>query len=350
MPSLKHNRKMKSKRKGVRNMSNQNDFCSHPFILFIAPNKKWTVSTKDKVPLDMFMWKYHGRICGAKFHDDASLVSLSELIGLLGQPANYAYWLDSVDDGFVVVDIEPACPENIKNKLLRLPYVYGERSMSGKGYHLVVPITTEFDDCPELLTKPAIKEKHKWYEILTNHFVTFTGNIIQPAYDNASLKSLIDYLKPMQTISNRSDFHFEDLADVASIPGENSIVSQLMDVEPKTLESFYGDISRYEFAYACKLYSKTQTVINSIQTQHKHFSELNENQRHLLGYDERIPNHEYTLNEKAYFIYLVLSEKLEHRLKHETFRQNLPWLLYLAQEAIAKSITSEDEPENEVKD
>ena len=327
-------------------MQNQSDFYSHPFILTIANNQRWTVSTKDKVPLDMFMLIYHKRICGAKFHDEASLVSLPDLIGVLGRPENCAYWLDALEDNFVVVDVEPSCPEKIKNNLLRLPYIYGERSMSGKGYHLVVPITTEFDDCSELLTKPAIKEKHKWYEILTSHFVTFTGNIIQPAYDNVPLKSLIDYLKPMQTVSNRTDFHFEDLTNGKPIPGQDQIVRQMMDVKPKKLDEFYDDISRYEFAYACKLYANMQTIIQSIKKQHQDFSSFNEKQKENFGYDEKIINHEYTLNEKAYFIYLVLSENLEHRLKHETFRQNLPWLLYLAQEAIAKSTASNNDAAN----
>ena len=57
-------------------MSLYDDFRNNPFINSIAALEKWTVSTKDKVPIDIKLFMYQGRICGATHNDELSLASL----------------------------------------------------------------------------------------------------------------------------------------------------------------------------------------------------------------------------------------------------------------------------------
>ena len=96
------------------------------------------------------------------------------------EPRNAVYLLDAVTDGFCVIDVERSCPPKIREHLLRMPWVYGEVSMSEKGYHLVMPLPDDVDSWPDALATTALKEAHGWFEILISHWVTFTGEIILP--------------------------------------------------------------------------------------------------------------------------------------------------------------------------
>jgi len=156
-------------------------FSAMPFIQSISDNARWTVSTKTKMPIDMNRLIRTGEIVGAKFDNgNEPLITLTQLISALPNAANAAYKLNQSVDEFVVLDIEPKCPADIRDKLLTLPYKYCELSMSGSGFHLVFDKpNTQYQDI--LYGKPAVKEKHGWYEILLNHYVTFRGKVCQPS-------------------------------------------------------------------------------------------------------------------------------------------------------------------------
>ncbi|MFP3802932.1 hypothetical protein, partial [Paraburkholderia sp. SIMBA_027] len=46
--------------------------------------------------------------------------------------------------------------------------------MSGRGYHLVIPVPTNLHDFPVAVGKRVLREEHGWYELLFEHWVTFT--------------------------------------------------------------------------------------------------------------------------------------------------------------------------------
>lgn len=293
------------------------DFYRNPFIQQIAMNPKWTVSDSNKCPIDMHDWQYRGIVSGALAQGPPSLVNLNDLCKIIPSAANHAYYLDAMEDGFIVLDIEPKCPDDVKTELLKLDYVYGEYSMSGKGYHLVFPLPDYFKEYPVAQTKIVLKEEHRWYEILLAHYVTFTRNMLPPASGGKSLEPLFRKLCSEQKTVERTDIDVSSLKPDA-IPDYEVIMSVLRNCQyKKTQADFNDDPSTFEYGCAGFFHVRLCRVLET--------SVIRKNK------------HEYTDNEKAWILYQCLQEKLPPRAKHETERDGLPWLLYLCRELIAKS-------------
>lgn len=291
------------------------DFYSNEFIKQIANNERWTVSTSDKLPIDMYTFKYHHAVKGALFTDSKSLVTLPELVSLIPNAANHAYYLDSLLDKFVVLDIEPKCPDDIKQKLLKTPYIYGEVSMSGKGYHLIFPLPDCFKDYPIALKKKVMKEKHGYYEILLQHYVTFTRNLVSPAVGTEKFEPIFIDLASKQTETSRVDVNINELKP--EIPNEKHLHEILCHLDyKKTPADFYDDISKYEYGFMGFLYYNLKRQLNL----------------------DKYKNHTYTANERAWLLFTIAQDKIPYRPKHDEHRNNLPWLLYLASEIIAKDV------------
>src|SRR5690606_30995836 len=63
----------------------------------------------------------------------------------------------------------------IAEQLLALPEtIYSETSMSGHGYHLVTPLPENFRDHKEAVGRKVLRHEKGWYEILLEHWATFT--------------------------------------------------------------------------------------------------------------------------------------------------------------------------------
>lgn len=260
------------------------------------------------------------RIAGAQFTNEQSLVSLSQLCDELPTATNNAYYLDSLQDNIFVLDIEPKCPDDMKQELLKLPYDYGEISMSGKGYHLVFHLPDNFYNFPVATQKIVMKEEHGYYEILLNHWVTFTRNMIAPAPQDAAKN---DFEQFFANIASQQKEVIRDAIDVSELepddfPFKDDILGLLMR-QPyyKTVSDFNDDHSRFEYAFIGFLYYKLRCILNV----------------------SRIKNaHNYTDTEKAWMLYLVAKERLPYRSKHDESRDGLPWLLYTAREVIARTV------------
>lgn len=290
-------------------------FYHHPLIQELSHYKKWTVSTKDKIPVDMCVIRDYTQIKGAKYQDERSLVTLDEVLDIIPCAANHAFFLDCVDCNYVVLDIEPKCPDEIKKQLLNLNYIYGEISMSGKGYHLVFPLPKSYRDYPVLQTKKVLKEEHGFFEILLNHYVTFTRRMLPDATGKADFEDLFKSMAQVQKETIRNDsITFENANIEPDIPYRDELIAVLSRVTLK--KPFDGDYSRYEFSYAKKIYCTLQDIIKNIKP---------------------FKNIEYNATQKAWLIYIALKNILEYRPKHDTLRNNVPWLLFVAQEVIIKS-------------
>lgn len=316
------------------------EFRNHPFIKSIENNPKWTISDTKKMPLDMYILMTEDRIKGANFYDEKSLASLITVDDFFAKqhqiPANHAYYLDVMLDGFVVLDIEPTCPQAIKDKLLNTPYIYGEISLSGKGIHLVYPTPACFMDFPNAHQKPSIREEHKYYEILLNHFCTFTGNIIptpeNPTEDfNEIYKALATHVKD---ISKQREVDVEQLTTKPDTKFADKILELLFkaaeqynrkpDNFKKDKLPMENDMSRYEWAYISYLNWKLSSILAVSAIENEHI---------------------YTDEEQAYFLYTVITEVLPHRAKHDTYRttstgHKLPWLGYLVKDVLEKTDNS----------
>ena len=297
-------------------------FHKHPFIQTIKDTQKWTISTKDKMPIDFYRLIYQGSIEGAVFRDSVSLTDLETLHRYIPNAANYAFFLDARLDNFVVLDIEPKCPAKIRKKLMNMNFLYAETSMSGKGVHLVFPLPQVIYNYPDAETKPAFKEQHGYYEILLSHFVTFTGNLLpdQPS-DKESFEELFESMAKVQKPVIRSDINIDTLDMLPDYPQSEAILEKLLSYVPecpKTLEEFDYDNNRYEFSVVVWAYKMLNRILKMPSIQRA--GELN-----------------LTDTEKAYFLYHAAKEIIPERAKHYEYRDGLPWLWYLTREVMAKT-------------
>lgn len=297
-------------------------FANHPFVQSIAQNDRWTASTKTKMPIDMNRLRTKGIIIGASFADgNQPLVTLPELIETIPDATNAAYNLKQALDKFFIVDIEPECPADVRDELLRLPYTYGELSMSGRGFHLVFerpdPIPVKR---PELFSvKPAVKHPGGWFEFLFNHYVTFTGNAVVHTDPSAEigierLWEVFDEISENTKILTTAELTGE-IPDLEEIELGEFIVDLLSDNSNpyrKTVDDFNGDTSKYEFGIA-GFYNKR---LNSLLS--------------TTAYED----HDYTPEERTRLLYEIITRMTPYREKHETVRDGLPWLLYTAKRVV----------------
>lgn len=294
------------------------EFYAHPFIKSIADKEKWSVSDNTKRPIDMKAWIYEKRIYGARMDDTVNpCVSLSRLCSTIPDAANHAYYLNAIADKFVVLDIEPKCPEDIKQNLLNTGYIYGEISLSGQGFHLVHPLPDCFYEYPVLKKKIVMKESHGYYEILLNHWVTFTRNMIGPARcQNNIFENIFRELAANQKEVVRTDIDVNILKP-ENIHKEDYLLDVLSHCAySKTPDDFDGDISKYEYGCIGFLYWNLNRLLTASYIK---------------------AEHEYSPNEITWLLYEAAKAKIPYRAKHDEFRDNLPWLLYLSREIIAKS-------------
>ena len=321
------------------------DFYNNPVIQQIAGNKRWTVSTtkevigkdgkkKSKMPLDMYALINLEKVWGCAWdRGHHPLVDLQTVCDILPTARNNAYLLDATEDGFVVLDVEGACPEFLKKEFLKLPYKYGEISMSGHGLHLIFDLPRDIlAKYPDAATKASMQSKDKDYEILmADHFVTFTRNVLPPSTGELTVKDFENIFESLCSIQKSSikaeSVRIEDI-DTSNILHFKEITDVLRKQEyGKTLKDFAYerragyDNSAYEHYLSRFYYTCLKKMLRE-----KQYTNLN-----------------YSDEEKALIIYTIASEKIPHRDKHDEKRAGMPWLLFLVTRMIAKTDIQDEE-------
>lgn len=330
---------------GIMTYEDFGDFYTNPVIQKIANNKRWTVSTtkevigndgkkKSKMPLDMYALINLEKVWGCAWdRGHHPLVDLQTVCDTLPTARNNAYLLDATEDGFVVLDVEGACPEFLKKEFLKLPYKYGEISMSGHGLHLVFDLPKDIlAKYPDAAAKASMQSKDKDYEILmADHFVTFTRNVLPPSTGELSIKDFENIFESLCRIQRPSvkaeSVRVADI-DTSSIPRFEEITDALRKQEyGKTLEDFAYerragyDNSAYEHYLSRFYYTRLKKMLREAQ-----YADLN-----------------YSDEDKALIIYTIASEKLPYRDKHDESRAGMPWLLFLVTRMIAKTDIQDEE-------
>lgn len=313
------------------------DFYGSPATATLAGAARWTVSgrlgeeSKGKAPIDMrHLLDTGGRVRGAWARDEQCLVTLDELTERLPNAANVAFYFQSLSDGLMVIDIEPDCPAEISSQLLTIPEaIYTETSMSGKGFHLVAPLPENFHDHKAAVGKKVLREEHGWYEILLEHWCSFTRRPISAdvweraqAVDEvekrySTTSSLYASLARSARATQAVSTEVATAVEAPEITGGEEIVSRTLDgADPrfKTLDDFAGDASRWEFSV--------------LGTLHR------EMQRHLvvIGFLKRA---RYTDSDVAWLLYEAAREVLPHRTKHRERRNGRTFLLDRAAAMVA---------------
>lgn len=294
------------------------DFASNPVIAELATKKRWTVSAvnKHKMPVDFKNLMTNKTVFGAKFSDERCLVDLDTVETTLPNATNNAFYLDARMDKYLILDIESNCPpEQAEEMLDKLPAYYAEVSLSGQGYHLVMPLPRNWDEFPLAQTKPAIKAEDKTHEILVDHWVTFTRRQVttlrdpQDPYALRAWDELYADLASKVTVASSTGIDISD--EKPEIPCEDIIMRQLMRVElKKTVADFNNDHSSFEFSVMGRLYSRLKRTYSILSNT---YDGLNE-----------------TVEAQSWLLYQAAQEHLPHRDKHDEERDGLPYLLYTA--------------------
>lgn len=201
-------------------------FYSNPAIQELGQYPMWTVTDPtDKKPCS-FRAMIEGRtyqdkktgelvIPGARATESDDRTTLDDLVSSLPNASNNSFWLLGAEHGYVVVDIEKTASDETRSRLLELPWVYAERSMSGTGIHLLVPYPEKlFDELENAAVKPAIKSFDNTWEVLVNHWVTFTRDVIEDVQPgNVPLDAII---RPMAEKANEPivKITFDDLPEI----------------------------------------------------------------------------------------------------------------------------------------
>ena len=291
-------------------------FYGHGFIQSIAGNQKWTVSTGDKMPVDAVVYANEGKIFGAKFMGPKSLVTLDRVTELFPEAKDNTYFMSYPDDGFVILDIEKTCPAEIKKRLLSTNFLYGERSASGRGYHLVFKLPPRHTEFPVVSQKRALRHPDKHYEILLTHYCMFTRNMIPQCKKPTVDFDEIFYELAVQQKNIERDPNVVISAKEPEIQYGKQAIAMLNDLRyTKTPANFGNDVSRYEFGFIAYYNMNLKKFLEEM----------------YIKKDIR-----YTDTEQAWILYLAIRNEIPYRPKHEEKRNKLPWLLYVAGEVIAK--------------
>lgn len=304
-------------------------FLNNKFIKTIKDNKSWSISDKNKRPISIKGLK-SGKIYGAKFSNPEDLGTVDEILSIAKgkRLSNLAYYLNSALDKFLIIDIESICKEDIKNKLLTIPHIYAEYSRSGKGIHLVCEIPDKYKFNKDFHNSKALKYE-KDFELLLNHWVTFTGNQIKIDNKNPDHKLLKDIIENLLHKDEKKRTVDENLSlfnkiEDGILDNETQIIYNLphrREIEKrlelhdymKSLNDFSQDYSRYEFGMCGFYYYRLKNILKDYK------------------------DYEYTDKDIIYFLYYILKQKLIHREKHNEIRDNIPWLAYVAKTLIERN-------------
>lgn len=326
-------------------------FYGNPAIRTLASACRWTISgqigeetpddsakpPKRKVPIDVrhllagctSRCEHAGPLRGAFAPDETCLLTLDELTAAIPKAANTAFYLQAQTDGLLVLDIEANCPPDVATDLLRLPDIlYSELSMSGQGFHLVMPLPKNFHDFPVAAVKRVLREEHGWYELLMDHWSTFTrqpvphhivahANAATGAMAFASIEDLYAQLAMNASESSGASASAVDTAeDMPDIPYSQAIVEQTLASAHHRLSDpgdFNHDMSRWEFSVLASLHGWMRTQLRAYSA---------------LGV-------EYSTSDTAWLLYKAALDVIPVRPKHSERRNGRPFLLDRAAALVA---------------
>lgn len=304
------------------------EFYDNPIIGAIADIPRWTVSDSEKMPINFRELMSTNRLWGAHEISEHCLVTLDELTGFLPNAANNAFYLRAQTDGVLVLDIEKTCPPEVAAKLLGIPSLYSELSMSGKGYHLLLPLPANFWDFPIATGKKVLKHEEGWFEILLDHWVTFTrapvpsDRMPRQDYEPGAWEALYAQLagKAVEVTSTEFDMTTER----PEIPRFEQMVELISRrAIGKSLSDFAGDASRFEFSALGVLFNRLQTV--------------------LIAVRDAEPTANFDEAAQAWVLFEAAQRILPARDKHAEIRNEMPLLLNAAVSLVAQRVSTQEQ-------
>lgn len=314
-------------------------FYGNPAIQALGEFPMWTITDPtDKKPCS-FQAMSEGRTYineknneemfpGARLTKQRDQVTLGELVSRFPDASNNSFCLFGAEHGYIVIDIEKTATDETRERLLELQWVYAERSLSGTGIHLLVPYPAElFDEFENAAVKPAIKSPDNTWEVLVNHWVTFTRNVIEGVQPGTL--PLDSVMRAMAEKANEpvKIMTFDDLPEIK--PGMQAYL--LMEyVKRNTFDGEYKpridgqDESAYDFGMAMYFMRNVQEILNK--------------------YKQQISA---TPEEVVAIVKILMDSSGKERSKwYEHSIHGVPYLIYTIQKAYAKTFAQFNDDAN----
>lgn len=326
-------------------------FYGNPTIRTLGTRRAWAISDVDKRPVAVPSITEPGGLRGASVHHpEDDLVTLSELTYAVPNANNCALHLDIIRDNVVMLDIEPTCPTTVANRLLSVAKLafYTETSMSGRGYHLLMPIPESFYNHDALCVSmpSALKHPTDGYEVLLTHWVTCTRRPIPPN----RMHTVTDIPTDIDAAATRWSDIFDELVTAAApkvkhtytalggatelyelshddeeSPGVtddihivNDTVAEFAETYTKTPDDFSHDLSRWEYSQIATL---TRIAHMRLTAHNPHMSIDDQ------AYATRL----------ARIVYTATKQVVSYRSKHDGYRNGMPFLLYQTVSLISRT-------------
>lgn len=326
-------------------------FYNNPTIKHLGQFQAWSVSDNNKMPVNMGTLFTTGEVTGASMYKlNTDAVTLDELTTKLPDAANCAFYLNTSLHGVAILDIEKTCPVDIRDKLLSLvpQTLYTETSMSGKGYHLVFACNPDAFHRDEFRTKAKLQHPKGYYEILLEHWITFTRNPIpQSVLDtieptNLTWDSMLDELiadiddytaSSASADNNVDDIDIDHLQPHDYTPAKKAFDDAIVDAVvykfdqeyTKTPADFHHDMSRWEFSILTHLVTWCAYTLED---------RLRAPRAPGPHREQAFDPHTITARHITRLVYHAALRTIPHRDKHDGYRNGQPYMLYQAINAV----------------
>lgn len=333
-------------------LQNNENFMKFPIIQKLAKEERWTISNKKKEPLNAHLLEFN-EVKWASFKNGNNplmpLYDLNKNKNL--EYTNRTYRVNARNNNVVVLDIEPTASPKEKFIFTSLPADYAENSISGKGIHLIIefPDDTIPDSARYLFEKiTVIKNPKKTIEFLFNdHYITFTKNAIPYFPKNNENKKhktmLTNFLLYLVEIDKEKKKNRELAKSITFKCNEKKNFSEVEN-------TLYEKISEFEFQKTIDDYQHVKsTGLSEWESANATFyaGKLNFMLKKLKKdpyWKKNIENISYS--DMSNIVFQILYDKLPYRDKHAEKRNSLPWLLYIASNAISFVIGSDKKVNN----
>lgn len=315
-------------------------FNENLLIKSMSHDENWTVSSEQKQPIDMRTYINTGDIVLARINDEWNpLVSLNDINK---HPefayTNRAYRMKASKDKIICIDIENTASEETKQYLMQFPFDYLEYS-THMGIHglmridkdLITPTINAI-----LASATTIRHPSKTWEMFFNkHYCTFTQNVIAtiPFDDEtrkSKMKEFLDYItkiyndkestRTAKIEANKLKREIpKEIENIASIFPKNDF-KYIKKLTPEDFVEDNGEVDMSKYEYNILLYIRKQL-----------------SNRILYGFDDPFytlklpkPINKLTQEDYAYLTFYFGQKIIPHRDKHDTDRDGLPFMLYMA--------------------
>lgn len=326
-------------------------FAANHLVDHLKDEPMWTMSSKDKRPIDAKVFLETDAIEDAYLEGPSPLVTLTQLdADNRLQAVNRAYRLHAKDNRVIAIDVEPEATDQMKEMVLNFPAHYTELSMNG-GVHLFIMVPEDlvddsnrymFDELSvfkEPVPKGDTRPAH--FEVIFNdHYITFTKRMLtqKPCVNyatdpqaKAQLKSFLDNIVALD-VQRRKDRELakqykveifdnsmnpEQLERIEQFTSLTALDRPKQQASEKQASDYGGDHSRYEMSTATSIAA--------------HVIKVHRMAKGTLSFSELASK----LKEPdlIYAIYTIILDILPYREKHDEYRDDLPWLMYTSKGA-----------------